>query len=311
MPNIAATDVARSETIPIRRHPHPGEGRPRFAWPTFALGAGAMVVVVASAIATIGGSVPIWVTIPVNSAVVYAMFMVAHEGGLHYSLSTVRWINLTVGRLAWLFVVPMVSLSSFAYIHNQHHQNANDGDRDPDLFASHGPVWQLPFRWALMELFYAAWYCRHLKPRVRHSWRRPLLEIGEGAVMFSIYVGAIVAAIVTGHFWTLAVIVLIPQRIGIAFLAWWFIWLPHHDLEETQRQNRYRASRHRVGMERFLIPLMLAQNYHLVHHLHPWLPFYRYLQVWRRNEDAYLAHEPMVTTVFGTELTPDEVRQRK
>ena len=61
-------------------------------------------------------------------------------------------------------------------------------------------------------------------------------------------------------------------------LAWWFDWLPHHGLEDTQSENRYRATRNRVGLEWLFTPLMLSQNYHLVHHLHPSVPFYRYLQ---------------------------------
>ena len=60
-------------------------------------------------------------------------------------------------------------------------------------------------------------------------------------------------------------------------LAWWFDWLPHHGLEDTQSENRYRATRNRVGMEWLLTPLLLSQNYHLVHHLHPSIPFYRYV----------------------------------
>ena len=41
-------------------------------------------------------------------------------------------------------------------------------------------------------------------------------------------------------------------------LAWWFDWLPHHDLEDTQRENRYRATRNRVGSEWILTPLLLV-----------------------------------------------------
>ena len=74
-------------------------------------------------------------------------------------------------------------------------------------------------------------------------------------------------------------------------LAWWFDWLPHHGLEDTQTENRYRATRNRVGLEWLFTPLMLSQNYHLVHHLHPSVPFYRYLKTWRRNEEAYLERD--------------------
>ncbi len=94
-------------------------------------------------------------------------------------------------------------------------------------------------------------------------------------------------------------------------LAWWFDWLPHHDLEDTQQENRYRATRNRVGSEWILTPLLLSQNYHLVHHLHPSIPFHRYVATWRRNEEAYLEREAAIGTVFGQQLDPDEYRDWK
>jgi ring-1,2-phenylacetyl-CoA epoxidase subunit PaaE len=97
----------------------------------------------------------------------------------------------------------------------------------------------------------------------------------------------------------------------MVFLAWWFDWLPHHGLEDTQRDNRYRATRTRVGMEWLFTPLMLSQNYHLVHHLHPSVPFHRYLATWRRNEEAYLERDAAIATVFGQRLEPDEFREWK
>lgn len=79
----------------------------------------------------------------------------------------------------------------------------------------------------------------------------------------------------------------------------------------TQRSNRYRATRNRVGAEWLFTPVLLSQNYHLVHHLHPLVPFYRYLRTWRRNEEAYLERNAAISTVFGQQLNPDEYRQWK
>ena len=121
----------------------------------------------------------------------------------------------------------------------------------------------------------------------------------------------IAVSIAGGWFAELLVVFLIPQRIGIVILAWWFDWLPHHGLEETQRDNKYRATRNRVGLEKLLTPALLSQNYHLVHHLHPVVPFYRYLAVWRRNESAYLDHDPALSKVVGGELSVEEYRARR
>jgi fatty acid desaturase len=118
-------------------------------------------------------------------------------------------------------------------------------------------------------------------------------------------------ATVTGNLWILAVVFAIPQRIAITLLGWWFDWLPHHGLEVIKRSSRYSATRVRVGMESLFIPLMLSQNYHGVHHQHPGIPFYRYGQMWRDNEEAYLERNIAIATVFGQQLNPVQYREWK
>jgi hypothetical protein len=114
-------------------------------------------------------------------------------------------------------------------------------------FASHGTWWQLPFRRAAMDVPYLAFYVRNLE-------RRPRREVAESGVLFALSIAVITATLATGSFWLLAVIYLIPERIAIIVLGWWFDWLPHHGLEDTQSENRYHATRVRVGMEWLLTP---------------------------------------------------------
>jgi ring-1,2-phenylacetyl-CoA epoxidase subunit PaaE len=56
---------------------------------------------------------------------------------------------------------------------------------------------------------------------------------------------------------------------------------------------------------------LLYQNDHLVHHLHPSIPFHRYIAAWRRNEEEYLAHDPPLTDVLGRPLAIEEYRRRR
>jgi ring-1,2-phenylacetyl-CoA epoxidase subunit PaaE len=146
---------------------------------------------------------------------------------------------------------------------------------------------------------------------VRNVRRRPRAEVLETSFLMVTTVAVIVTCALTGHLWTLAVLYLIPERVAMFVLAWWFDWLPHHDLEDTQQENRYRATRNRVGSEWILTPLLLSQNYHLVHHLHPSIPFHRYVAAWRRNEEAYLERDAAIGTVFGQQLDSDEYREWK
>ncbi|OSC38505.1 fatty acid desaturase [Mycobacterium decipiens] len=303
MSTIDAIDHAVPESAAPHALPDPGESVPKLALPTVGIFLGALTAFVLSTIGYIGGWVPSWVTIPVNAAVTFVMFTVVHDAS-HYSISSTRWCNGLLGRLAWLFVGPVVAFPGFAYIHIQHHRHSNDDDQDPDTFASHGSWWGLPLRWAMVEYFYLKYYL----PRARS---RPVTEIAETVTMFTLSLTGLTVAIITGNFWTLAVVFLIPQRIGLTVLAWWFDWLPHHGLADTQRTDRYRATRNRVGAEWLFTPVLLSQNYHLVHHLHPSVPFYRYLRTWRRNEEAYLQRNAAISTVFGQQLNPDEYRQWK
>jgi ring-1,2-phenylacetyl-CoA epoxidase subunit PaaE len=283
--------------------PDPGERVPMFAWPTIALFSAALATFVVSAILAIDHSVPRLLTIAVDSVVCFVMFTVAHDAS-HYSISRIRWVNALFGRLSFVFVTPGLSFPSFGYLHIEHHRHSNDDDNDPDTFASHGTGLLLPFRLAMMDVAYVPFYLRRLRSR-------PKLEVAESVAVLTVSTAGLIVAIVTGSLWVLAVIYIIPERIAVALLAWWFDWLPHHGLEDTQRQNRYRATRARVGMEWLFTPLMLSQNYHLVHHLHPSIPFYRYLATWRRNEEAYLERDAAIATVFGQQLNPDEFREWK
>lgn len=296
-------DHAAPESTAPHALPDPGESVPKLALPTVGIYLVALTSFVVATVGYINGWAPAWVTIPVNAAVTFVMFTVVHDAS-HYSISSTRWVNGLFGRLAWLLVGPVVAFPSFGYIHIQHHRNSNDDDEDPDTFASHGKWWQLPLRWSMVEYFYLRYYL----PRARS---RPVAEVAETLVMLTLSLTGLAAAILTGNFWTLAVVFLIPQRIGLTILAWWFDWLPHHGLEDTQRSNRYRATRNRVGAEWLFTPVLLSQNYHLVHHLHPSVPFYRYVRTWRRNEEAYLQRNAAIGTVFGQQLNPDEYREWK
>lgn len=56
---------------------------------------------------------------------------------------------------------------------------------------------------------------------------------------------------------------------------------------------------------------MLSQNYHLVHHLHPAVPFYRCQRIWRHNEEVYLERNVPIATVFGQQMNSAEYREWK
>ena len=291
-----ADDVLR-----LPRIPSPGVPRPEVAWPTVALAGGLLVLWAGMTVGALTGALSAWVTIPLHAFVSFAMFTVLHDAA-HRGLGKVRVVNEVLGRIAVPFVASYASFPLFRHIHLTHHRFVNEGhDVDPDSWMIHGPWWQLPLRWAVVDLHYASFYLR--------GWRdRPRREVAESIGIAIAAVGGILAVVLAGYGPELALVYLIPQRIALVVLAWWFDWLPHHGLDGTVTDRRLQSTRNIIGLEWLLTPLLFSQNYHLLHHVHPIVPFYRYVEAWRNGEEAYLAHDPSLSTISGQPVTADDYR---
>ena len=288
--------------VTVTRIPDPAEPVPLIAWPTLLLLVGSLAVGAASTVLAVTGSWPYVISILVNAVCAYLLFTVSHDAA-HHAASSNDFVNRWMGRIATPFFAPHASFAVWRFIHMQHHRFTNHDDgTDPDAYTMAGPAWQRPLRWLTVDLQYVAFFMRHWS-------KRPRADKIELLVQDLIDVAVIVACVLTGHFVDLLLLVALPQRLSIMWLAYAFDYLPHHGLHHRPSEDQLKTTRNRVGGERVLSPLLLYQNYHLVHHLHPIVPFYRYLAVWRRNEDRYLDGEPALSTVGGRPLTTDEYRE--
>src|SRR5689334_12634516 len=286
---------------PVLGLPDPGERVPTLALPTVALYVFTLVLFAFEAYGVLAGSWSHWLTVPMGAAVTFLMFSVLHES-THHAISTNTRVNDAFGHVSMPFVAAYTIFPMLKFIHIEHHRNTNEPMMvDPDQWTSSGPAWQLPFRWATLDLWYLVYYLRRIR-------ERPLAESVPTVLTFSVVVGAAALLTANGHGADVVWLYLVPQRIGVVLLAWWFDYLPHHGLTMTQREDKYQATRVRVGGESWMTPLFVYQNYHLVHHLHPSVPFYRYVRAWRRNEQAYLDRNAAISTWFGRSLTPNEYR---
>lgn len=293
-------DTARPESLqPVLGLPDPGERVPRLAWPSVGLYVVALLLFGGQVVGIVGGWSP-WLTVPTGAAVTFLMFTVLHEA-IHHAVSTSTKANNLFGHLSIPFVAPYATFPMIKFIHIEHHRNTNEAKLvDPDHWTTEGPWWQLPIRWVTLDVWYVVFYLKNIARRPRRE------AVTTMAVFFGVVVGlALLSRAGNG---AVVVIWLAGQRIGVLILAWWFDYLPHHGLTRTQRQDKYQATRIRVGGEWWLTPLFVYQNYHLVHHLHPSVPFYRYITAWRRNEQAYLDRNAAISTWFGRTLSPEEYR---
>lgn len=297
-----ASSIPEGSPVTVRRIPNPAEPVPAVAVPTLILLVAGLGLWVSSSLLYLGGSFPWWMTIGVNAVAGYLLFTVAHDAG-HHSASNIKWLNDLMGRLSTPFFALQAGFPVWRFIHMQHHRFTNHEDgSDPDAYTMAGPRWQKPLRWLTIDYSYVAFYL----PRMN---KRPRKEQVEAIIGLLAFIGVYGGLLVTGHVVELLVLLFIPSRLAILYLAWAFDYLPHHNLHHKPAEDRLKTTRNRIGHERLLSLVFLYQNYHLVHHLHPVVPFYRYIAVWRRNEEKYLEGDPALSTVAGRELSVDEYRR--
>ena len=248
------------------------------AWPTVAVAVVSFGGFVALGIAAARGDVPWALSIPLQAALAFAGFTPVHDAS-HRSIARGRWINELIG---WLCGLPILApFSGFRYIHYAHHAHTNDRDRDPDMWSSKARTrLGIVLRWTVMDLHYLARYATELRTRPRAEAAAGLAGV---AAMWTSWA----VLIATGHGVALVIAWLVPARIAILTLSIVFDWIPHYPRATTAAQDPYRATN--VYEHRWLTAPLLAQNYHLIHHLYPGVPFYRYGRVYWEMRDELLA----------------------
>ncbi|MEC3979113.1 fatty acid desaturase [Amycolatopsis sp. H20-H5] len=266
----AADFEAARRGTPNPRRPLPAASMPAVA--LFCLGAAVWAGATWLALA---GLAPLWLTITLQALVTWGMFTVLHES-VHHAAGKLTWLNETLGRLSMPFVAAYGSYPALRHIHLEHHHNLA-ADTGPEEWTARGRWWQLPLRWLTIDAWYVRFYARHMP--ARPDWERL-----ETTATVTVAVAGMVALAVTGHGGELLAVYLIPQRIGLGLVAWWFDWLPHHDPAATHRPRaRFGAARVRAGLGRLASPLSTYRDYHLAHHLHPAIPFHHYLGAGRHE----------------------------
>lgn len=181
---------------------------------------------------------------------------------------------------------------------------------DPDHYVSSGHPISWPFRWATMDINYIAFYLSRWKTRPFVEFLGQLVYMTLGIYGMYRLVGAGYGAMFLYQY-------VIPTRISIMFLAYSFDFLPHHECEiydatdEKGRNsiNKFKATKNRVGFEFFMNFALFFQNYHLIHHLYPRVPFYKYFEVWNKNIDFFLDNNVAMVNVIGQPITVDQFRK--
>ena len=221
-----------------------------------------------------------------------------------------RALNNLVGTLSSAPFLGLFRL--FKVIHLMHHRYTNDHDSapngsslDPDNWAGEGAEWQLPLRWATVFFYYIAYMFRLA------TWQQQA-EAGGGAggrrqrreymrvyitstLVLRVALSAAAWALGSGlfKFWVA------PLFVATSYLMFVFDYLPHRPHLVPYKEDKYLSTSVVSSVfDGFLTPFLLSQNYHNIHHLYPFLPFYRYGRVWRRHKDELIRRGTRVLPFF-------------
>ena len=241
----------------------------------------------------INGNTPYLLATLINGICLYFFFSLLHES-IHETVSTNKLVNELLGRISLFFLVPLAPLEIARWIHLNHHGHTACAD-DPDNFMHHGKWWVLPLRWANFDVYYISIFVREWLKGGSVARRHGFAVLIYVTVLISI----ITAFVTLGLGYEFLLLWVLPSRIGLALVGFVFVFLPHHPADISAHDNKYQASTVRQGWEWLLTPLMVFQNYHLIHHLYPNVPFYNYLKIWNLKRDELTAKRPATQTAFG------------
>jgi beta-carotene hydroxylase len=252
--------------------------RPEIAVLTLLLLAGVYSGLAASTFLALSGKAPMWLAALVNGFIFYGTYTVVHEG-VHNNIaskkSNWKWLNMTAAFLAamplWLLIYPHRAS------HIVHHTRCNTDD-DPDIYArgSFGVVafWKIPL--AILGQFNPLEQYRQCK-----NYGLTRSQRYFSMISFILYIAIVLTIVGFGFGYELLILWFIPFFIGYALMLVFFTWIPHHPHTITGRYHDTRCSLWPGGNL-----LTQGQNYHLIHHMMPWVPWYQYERVFHEIRPA-------------------------
>jgi len=265
------------------------------AWGTVLLFFGVIIGYTITLSAAVNGVLPYPVATLICGYLAFVSFTVVHDAAHGSIFKTGSALKPLESLLGWVSCIPLllVPYRFFQKIHDRHHAFTNDPERDPDYFGGakswYGIILNamyIPFKYHWMSVT----EFRHIK-LFRDTYTSTLIYL-------SLIFGSMAWAVTAGYGIELLSFAVIPAAIAIIILALFFDFFPH---TPHKALGRYHDTRIFIG--KWFNVILLGQNYHLIHHMYPRLPWYKYQEVFFKIEpflkskgapieDSYSPHLP-------------------
>lgn len=250
------------------------------AWPSVVLACA--IIGTFALVCTLGAMriIPLWLGLIINSLVLYASQTPLHEachGNIAGRDGRWMWLNHLVGIACGAILLH--EYKAFRHMHLMHHRETNDDDLDPDHWLKVKNPLAVLFRCFTIVPYYHHFFFHKiaLNPKEPGNFATTAHVI---AMYFVLY-GIAFWLCVFGYWREVLMLWLGPHWIGSAIIIYFFAYIPHkpHDIKERYLNTRI----HKVDgpWAKLVNWSYLFQNYHLIHHLFPRIPFYLYPEAFK------------------------------
>jgi beta-carotene hydroxylase len=230
------------------------------------------------------GLMPLWLACALSSVIVAGGYVLAHEA-IHSNIGREgrpwRFWNQLTGQIMTLPL--LLPFSMLKVMHLLHHQHTNHPDKDPDaIHAAPNAITALVRSWLNRQPGAGGTAAR---------WRRHVAELGtreaKRALVETMALQVVVMAFFFAMAWRgyaieVALLWWLPRHIGLSYIHVVLSWAPHHPHGRAGRYHKTRILRHPFGVRG-----SLGIDYHLIHHLYPFIPVHA-------TAAAYRAMKPLL-----------------
>ncbi len=262
---------------------------PAIAWPTLVMALTLPFVTAGIIALAVTGEIPLLAATPVLGYLVYCHFIYVHESIHNNIFPGQPKLAFLENIFGWIGATTLISTyPQLKHVHLMHHAHLNGPD-DPDALLARGTFKKLVIG-SIVSIFLNAF-----PPSIRESiiggetlkkFRTDLppkiWRIHDALGWAQSLVG--LACILSGYGLEWFLLWLAPGRIGFMILSIFIVWAPHQPYKEGDQFT---------GTRLFFAPgvtlFMWWNNMHLLHHLFPGLPFYRYPDFYRQYRPALIA----------------------
>lgn len=216
----------------------------------------------------LNGAMPLWlgfIIATINLSLVYLPTHDAQHDIIARPGQKLRWLNELVGHgTSWMIIYPFQTLR---VTHLDHHRHSNDPELDPDITTTANGPWHAIWRSIVERQPNGQRGKDYIASLLRHG-RTDLVVL---AIIYRIVFVAILSVLAwNGYALEAFFLWWLPLHFATTYLIFFLSWAPHHPHSKQGRYENTRNWRSKVGNI-----LSMGMQFHIVHHLHPYIPLVR------------------------------------